>query len=138
MSGSLCVSSQEAVSIQEVLPKYRTSRLAPTNSLPPVRLHLIRVPRPSKSVPPAKDQVSEPLITWEMLCIQAAAPLVDTRMPSVSLHTVMLGRSKGKSFDVATPLFSLGMNSACARELLPTPGFLFGESVCFHLLGPCH
>lgn len=133
MSGSLCISSQEAVSIQEVLPEYRTSRLAPTASLPPARLRLLRVPQPSKSVPPAEDQVSESLITWEKLYIQATAPPIDTRMPRVSLHTVLLGRSTGKSSDVAPPPLSLGRNSACASHtrfpiwrtcLLSPPGTL--------------
>lgn len=67
--------------------------------------------------------------------MQATAPPIDTRMPRGSA-----GKEHGldESFDVATPLLSLGRNSACACELLPIPGFLFGESVCFHLLGPCH
>lgn len=36
---------------------YQTSTLASSDSLPPARLHLLKVPQPSKTVPPAGDQV---------------------------------------------------------------------------------
>lgn len=50
---------QEVENRQEVKPGRKTSRPLPSGSLPPVKLHFLKVPQPSSTVSTAGDQVSK-------------------------------------------------------------------------------
>lgn len=45
---------------QEVGPRYKSSRPPPSNSVPPARLHLLKVPSPPKTILPTGEQAFKP------------------------------------------------------------------------------
>lgn len=63
---SHCIYSQEAESEQEVGPYCKALSLPiPSYAFPPSRLHLLKVPQPSETAPPADDQVCKCMSLWE-------------------------------------------------------------------------
>jgi hypothetical protein len=65
---SICTWNAE--SKQEVELGYKASRPTHCDLLPPVKLHLLRVLRPSQTVPPAGDQVLQYVSLWRTFHMQ--------------------------------------------------------------------
>lgn len=54
---TFCLHTESRQKEKEAGPDYKTKSPAPINILPQARLYLLKVPKPSQSVPPTEDQM---------------------------------------------------------------------------------